>query len=641
LAGELAVDADADLPTGTDDPAGDGDDDDADDADESVTESGRPGAFMVNFQNTDLRLALRLLSTQGRRNIVASKSVSGTVTATFYDVTFEEALDAILRATGHVFIEEGNFIYVYTPEELAKIEQATRDLEVRAFRLSYVTAFDAQILITPVLSADGTVALTPEAKQGIAPDTTDTGGNDYAISDLMIVRDYAENLDAVADVLAQIDVRPQQVLIEATILSARLDENNALGVNFTSLMGTDFESINSRSNPGLGNTDAANIVTADAMNDFNAVEFRTGFDPIEGGLSIGILTSSISAFITALESFTDLTVLANPKLLVINKQRGEVLIGSRDGYLTTVVNEGVSTQSVEFLETGTKLIVRPYIGSDGYIRLEIHPEDSDGSVTNGLPSETTTQVTSNVLIRDGRTIVIGGLFRDEMQHERSQIPWIGNVKGLGDLFGVTEDAVERHEVIIIITTRVVQDDVDDVISEQIRDDIERFRVGQRQGLRWWGRGQLAQASMRKAKEALRQGDAGQALWHTDMALSLQPRLIEAVELKERLTEEAYWAGESRVSSIRYLLQRIIMDGIDEPVARVIPADKPLDAEGLTDESRDALGIEPRILDPLPVWPDESLPVNTPDAVKDSVEPTDASNGDVLEVRAMPDGQGND
>src|SRR4029434_5761145 len=125
-------------------------------------------------------------------------------------------------------------------------------------------------------------------------------------------------------------------------------------------------------------------------------------DPIKGGLKVGYLTNSVSIFVAALEQVTDTTILANPKVLALNKQQGEVFVGNEDGYYTTLTTETTTSQSVESLKTGTRLIFRPFIGSDGFIRMEVHPEDSDGSVkANGLPSKSTTEVTSNVLGKDG------------------------------------------------------------------------------------------------------------------------------------------------------------------------------------------------------------------------------------------------
>src|SRR5690606_15602917 len=100
-----------------------------------------------------------------------------------------------------------------------------------------------------------------------------------------------------------------------------------------------------------------------------------------GGFTFGIIKDQISLFIRALESVTDTNVIANPKVLALNKQFGQVIVGRRDGYITTTITETTATQTVEFLETGTILSFRPFIGDDGYVRMEIHPKDSTGGLT--------------------------------------------------------------------------------------------------------------------------------------------------------------------------------------------------------------------------------------------------------------------
>ena len=111
------------------------------------------------------------------------------------------------------------------------------------------------------------------------------------------------------------------------------------------------------------------------------------------GMSVGFSADNVQAIITALEEVTDTTLLANPKILAVNKQEGSVLIGKKIGYIDTSTQTQTSTSSsVAFLETGTRLVFRPYIASDGYIRMDIYPKDSDGSLkSNDIPDETTTE----------------------------------------------------------------------------------------------------------------------------------------------------------------------------------------------------------------------------------------------------------
>jgi type IV pilus assembly protein PilQ len=579
---------------------------DVSDQDNEAVRLSRTGTFEIHVQGADLRGVLQLLSTQGKRNIVATKEVTGTVTADLYGVTFDEALEAVMRSSGYVYQEKGNFVYVYTPEQLRAVLDAERKIEVRVFHLHYLTAEDAKTLITPTLSENGTVALSPASETGIETSDTETGGDSLAGGDVIVVRDYEDNVKRAAQMIEEIDVRPEQVLIEATILRATLNEDDDMGIDFNVLSGVDFETFASTT------TALQSVVPEDDTpitdNTLGASVLQNGFASSvpAGGLSIGVITNNVSFFIRALESITDTTVLANPKLLVLNKQRAEVMIGRRDGYLTTNVTETVATQTVEFLETGTRLVVRPFVGKNGFIRMEIHPEDSSGSVVErgaaALPSESTTETTSNIMVRDGRTIVIGGLFRESTTNGRSQIPVLGNLPIAGVLFRSTSDSTVREEVIILVTPHIIQPDADGAVSERLKDDVDRFRIGQRKGLQWFDSSRLAQTHMRWAKQSLAKGDLGDALWNVDMALSMNPRMDEAIHLKERLTQQAYWADESRVSSVKYVIQKMVMQELGLPYERIVMPDKPIDPEEISPEVRESFGIGPVYQDPLPTPP---------------------------------------
>ena len=591
-------------------------------AEETTVRVARPGTFEIHFRDSGLREAFELLGSQGHKNIVATKDVTGKVNADLYDVTFKEALEAILGSTGFAYVEEGNFIYVMTPEQLQKKIESQRKLSTRAFRLVYIAAADAKTLVTPALSKDGSIAVTPAAVGGIGPSSTDAGGNSYATSDLLVVHDYDENIDRVDKMINEMDVKPQQVLIEATVLQASLDETNELGIDLNTLSGVNFTALGTSGNTansssgssgssGTGGTTPTgpNLTPNSNLTKHQSGTFRTDFaagvdSGGTGGASFGYIGNDLAVFLRALETVTDTTVLANPKLLVVNKQRGEVMVGSKDGYLTTTVTETVSTQTVQFLETGTRLIVRPYIGKDGYVRMEIHPEQSSGSVkvvgTSALPQEDTTEVTSNVLVRDGHTIVIGGLFRETTTSSRTQVPGVANIPILGTAFRYTNDSTLRNEIIILITPHIIQQTPDEGASEQIKDDVERFRIGARKGLQWFGRSRLVNIYVEHAKDAVAEGKTDLALCDLDMALSMQPRQIEAIRLKERLTRKAYWADEPRDSSIDYVIQHMMMHELGKPTSDIIPPRKPLEARRVDPAERESMGIEEEYQEPLPI-----------------------------------------
>ncbi|MBV8780325.1 MAG: hypothetical protein JO353_02905 [Phycisphaerae bacterium] len=523
------------------------------------------GTFTLNIaKDTDILDTLRIIGFQAQKNILPSREVHGTLPAlNLYNISVPKALDAILGTNGFAWREQDGFIYVYTAAELAAMDKAKRHTTTEVFRTYSTPAANAVVMIKPVLSPEGQVAITTPANSGLDSGATNTGGNSHATEDILVVSDYPENLDQVRRVLKEIDKRPQQILIEATILRASLNEQNQFGVDFTALGGVDFSTLNnsgggaggSASGGGLAGALSGTILSTPgtgAITDKGYIGTQVG----GSGLMLGVVKNNIGAFISALEGITDTTILANPKILALNKQKGEVIVGREDGYLTTTVTSTASVQSVEFLQTGTRLIFRPYIADEGYIRMEIHPEDSSGGLSSSnLPFKVTTEVTSNIMVKDGHTIVIGGLFRESTNTVKSQVPFLGNIPIAGYLFRSQTDNTVREEIIVLLTPHIVKDD--DAYSEEsekVVADAERLRVGIRQGLMPFGRERLAENDFERAVAELRKPnpDRQKAMWDLDCALNLNPKFLEAIKLKEQLTGQIVTASDN--SSIRSFLR---------------------------------------------------------------------------------------
>lgn len=546
---------------------------DADDADVGGSENGAAepeaigttdsGLIELHVRDLDLATVLRMLSVHSQRNIVTSPGISGTVTADLHGVTFKEALSAILRSQGIYSITEGNFIYVVTQEEYDEIVGAEAQVATRVFKLHYIAATEAAQLIQPILSEDGKLAQSAASEVGIASSPDSAGGDHYAQQDCLVVTDYPEHLRRIGSVLAELDVRPQQVLVEATILRAQIRDQNELGIDFNTLGGVNFAQVNATSPDGTS-INIGSIPPAEF--EPGLIAARTDFANVisAGGFSFGIIKDQVGVFIRALEQVTDATIIANPKILTLNKQRGEIIVGRRDGYLTTTVTETAAIQTVEFLETGTQLLFRPFIGKDGFVRMEIHPEDSSGGLTSAnLPFEETTEITANIMLRDGHTILIGGLFRERTTAGRAQVPLIGSIPGLGLLFQRVNDDSAREEVIILLTIHIIRHDAAESAQfAALSENIERVRVGARRRLHGTGRERLAQAHYQWATEHLGRGDLEKALWDTNMALHHSTRFLAAIRLEEKIRERRMWEEEgSRMRTfVRELIDRNGPDG---------------------------------------------------------------------------------
>ena len=518
-------------------------------AEKLPTDAKQSIAFKKDMRIQD---AIQFLAARYQKNIVPSSKVDGMVTVTnLYDVTFEQALNAIL---GHTFKyeQEGDFIKVYTADEFKKIKEDKERMITKVFTLYYISAAEALKLIAPVLSGAGTIqGSSPPEKvmpTGESIGAGSGGGDNMALNDTIVVLDYPENITKAAKLLKELDTRPRQVLIEATILSATLNEETALGIDWNTLNGVTIGTI---ANIGQGIADG--VATSGFAQGLQTTNFT-------GGLSAGVTSDHVAVLIRALEEVTDVTVLANPKILAVNKQLGQVYIGKKWGYYsqTTTSAGEFATAQVSFLETGTKLSFRPYIGNDGYIRMDIHPKDSDGGAPSGLPWETSTEVATNIMVKDGQTIVIGGLFRDKVETTRNQVPLLGNLPIVGAAFRSTVDKVKREEVIVMLTPHIIEESAQ-TEGQARADDIRRKRFGAKDELQSISRAKMAEDLYEKSAKYYVEGDNESAMTEISAALTLRPSYIEAIRLKERIIGQT--APEEAEK-----LERVILENIDREEA---------------------------------------------------------------------------
>ena len=244
------------------------------------------GLFELHVRDADLSSVLRMLSVEGKRNIIASPNGAARVTADLYGVTFNEALEAVLTVNRYGFRELGKFIYVYPLSELQATSPPEQVMTTRVFTLAYLPAGEAATLTQGLLSSSGSITATTDAASGITGDS-DTTGNALAMPDALVVRDYADRIAHISAVLEELDVRPKQVLIEATILRAALNEQNELGVDFNTLAGVDFQTLSSVS-PGVQNL-TTGLLPGDRFGN-TSVTARTDFNAsiTPGGFTFGI-----------------------------------------------------------------------------------------------------------------------------------------------------------------------------------------------------------------------------------------------------------------------------------------------------------------------------------------------------------------
>lgn len=502
------------------------------------------GTVDMAVHDADLVQVLEMLSIQSQKNIIAGRDVSATVTANLYDVTFEEALDAILRVNGYGYVEEGSFIYVYPLDKIAEIEATKRKLETRIFELFYLNASDANQVVIPLLSEAGSVVPLGEVADGFNPDESSNGTDSYAYAAKVVVTDYPDRLEQVATVLNDLDVSPEQVMVEATILQTNVTENNAFGVDFSLISHLNFSDLAGGPLAAVDDLISGTQKTDNAFASTSVVGKAS--KAASEGFKVGVVKDDFSIFLRALDKVTDVTVVARPKVMCLNRQRAEILVGERLGYLSSTQTETSTTQTVEFLDTGIHLMFRPFITANKMIRLELYPRLSKGHVRidNGLtiPNEDTHEIFTNVRVQSGETIVLGGLFDETTQVDREQVPLLGDVPIIGTAFKGQDDIITRKEIIFLLTPTLIEDKRLWQMGEDGLEILDAVQLGSRSGLLPFSRDQLTADYNRDAIDAYRAGDLDRALYFANNSLrtsSLQPEMVRLRDTLSRSTRQAW------------------------------------------------------------------------------------------------------
>lgn len=481
---------------------------------------GEPGdqdeRFSIQVQDANLTEVLEMLGQLAGMNILASRDVQGRVSLNLQDVNVDKALEAILRSQGYVYEREGDFVYVRSAAEQTAMKQASRKLITKIYQLHYINGGEIQKLITPILTPEvGRQAITSPAQTGLAPSATDAGGDGLSQRDTLLVQDYPEVISEVDKILIELDVPPLQVMIETKILSVALSDTMACGVNFALLNGA-------KGFPATG----------------SMVPPAGEFLGSAGGLKYGFIQGDTCAFIKSLEAIADTSVVAAPQLRVLNKQKAELIIGQKLGYKTLAFNGPQTVENIQFMDTGTKLVFRPFISPDGMVRMEVHPERSRAKINDktGLPNAETTEVTTNVMVRDGSTVVLGGLISEECREAIDRVPVLGSIPLVGGVFRNKSEQVSRNEMIVLITPRIVCEPEAMMEGERLQFETESRAAYFRDSLSHVNRTNLTRAHYERACACFEQGNLLKAKQQIDAALLQNKGDLECQRLKLKIDQ---------------------------------------------------------------------------------------------------------
>ena len=447
----------------------------------------------------------------------------------------------------------------------------------RNFPLEYLNAKDAGEFIGPILSEVGKVSFVGDVEKGFQPSATDGGSDSWAFQGMLVVSDYPENIKAIEALLKEIDTPPAQVIGESTVVSTDVQQNDGFGVDVSIIGNLSFSQF---TNPLSGAQQLLNgsVQKGEGVANASNTNVTNIKDPT---LQVGVISDDVSVFLKLLDSVTDTTVLARPRVMALNRQRAQILIGQRTGYLNSTTTQTSTTQSVEFLDSGIKLIFRPFISSDGSIRMELAPSVSEatksstatvGGNTMEVPNESTSEIVTNVRVKNGQTLVLGGLFKEKTVIDRRQVPGLGDVPLIGNAFKGYNDDLHREEIIFLVTPTIVKDEIAKVWSDEAREFEHAVRIGAREGLLPWSRDTLTTAQNQKAFEAMGKGDRDLALFHCENSLRLSHNQPEMVRFREDLVGQGSTAqSDFERSMLRRMIQKQ-MDGAKQVTAESTATD---------------------------------------------------------------------
>ena len=433
----------------------------------------------LNFQNIEVRALLQVIADFTNFNVVTSDTVTGNVTLRLKDVPWDQALDIILQAKGLGLRKSGNVILIAPKDELTAKEKvdlesrqqiaALEPVRTQAFQLNYTKAEVVAKGLTGQDSGQGgggsttTRLLSPRGSV-----LYETRTNQLFVSDI------PSKLEEIQTLIAKIDIPVRQVLIEARIVEADDSFGRSLGVKlgFADLRGPNGGvgygiggnggrvSIGGNLNAVGAQTGQTNITTV-PFNDTNFVNLpataQGGYNPATFALSL--FGSSVNRFlnleISALEADGRGKVVSSPRLVTADQIKATIQQGTKVPY-QRATSSGAT--AIEFVDATLKLEVTPQITPEGNVILDVEVnKDSIGAATQGVFSINTKSVKTQVLVENGGTVVIGGIFEQTDRSDVTKVPVLGDVPYLGNLFKTKTTAVRKTELLIFLTPKVVSE----------------------------------------------------------------------------------------------------------------------------------------------------------------------------------------
>ncbi|MHC8364811.1 type IV pilus secretin PilQ [Pseudomonas sp. ZT5P21] len=405
----------------------------------------------LNFQDIDVRSVLQLIADFTNLNLVASDTVQGGITLRLQNVPWDQALDLVLKTKGLDKRKIGNVLLVAPADEIAARERQELEsqkqiadlapLRRELLQVNYAKAADIAKLFQSVTSAEAKV----DERGSI---TVDERTNN------IIAYQTQDRLDELRRIVAQLDIPVRQVMIEARIVEANVDYDKSLGVRW----GGSIQNKGNWNTSGVSNgANASSTIGTPGSTSTNSPFVDLGTSANTSGLGIAFITDNVllDLELTAMEKTGNGEIVSQPKVVTSDKETAKILKGTEIPYQEA---SSSGATSVSFKEASLSLEVTPQITPDNRIIMEVKVTKDEPDYLNkvqDVPPIKKNEVNAKVLVNDGETIVIGGVFSNTQSKVVDKVPFLGDVPYLGRLFRRDVVSEKKSELLVFLTPRIM------------------------------------------------------------------------------------------------------------------------------------------------------------------------------------------
>ncbi|OHE83476.1 MAG: fimbrial protein [Lysobacterales bacterium RIFOXYD1_FULL_69_11] len=450
---------------------------------ESRAYSGRPVTF--NFQDVPVRTVLQLIAEESNLNIVASDTVQGNVTLRLVNVPWDQALDIVLQSKGLDKRRSGNVVWVAPQAEIAKFEQDKEDARIALEnRVDLVTEYvqinyhNAEQIFTALTEAKGIGGGGGGGQGGAGGGNNSDNGflspRGRLVADertnTLMVSDIPKKVEQMKELIRVIDRPVDQVIIEARVVIATESFSRDLGARFgvsgyTNNGDVWFNDTIENNSRSQGSFDEA-VAEGEPLYELSrGLMSNLGVANPAGSIALAILNAgyALDVELSAMQQEGRGEVISNPRIVTSNQREAVITQGQEVGYVTIrpATSGSVPTPTVEFKDVLLEMRVTPTITNDGrvFLNMNVKKDEIEGFIDTGIgdvPQISKRAVNTAVLVEDGQTVVIGGVYEFRNRDDVSKVPFLGDIPFLGNLFKNRSRAKDKAELLIMVTPKVLK-----------------------------------------------------------------------------------------------------------------------------------------------------------------------------------------